>query len=76
MQNKTAESRLSDLQIIIWLTKALVMRGHQRSQAMILFVSTRNVLIQGHQRSHTTFLFVSTSTKDTSDNSVLEVQAR
>ncbi|XP_063434209.1 MMS19 nucleotide excision repair protein homolog [Mytilus trossulus] len=38
VQNKTSESRLSDLQIIIWLTKALVMRGHQRAQTMILFL--------------------------------------
>ncbi|CAC5420977.1 MET18 [Mytilus coruscus] len=38
VQNKTSESRRSALQMIIWLTKALVMRGHQRSQTMILFL--------------------------------------
>lgn len=43
VQNKTSESRGAALQIIIWLTKALVMRGHQRSQTMILFVSTSTI---------------------------------
>ncbi|XP_052102418.1 MMS19 nucleotide excision repair protein homolog isoform X1 [Mytilus californianus] len=38
VQNKTSESRRSALQMIIWFTKALVMRGHQRSQTMILFL--------------------------------------
>jgi len=39
IQGQPLESRRLALQLLIWLTKALVMRGHQQSKSLIMFVS-------------------------------------